>query len=106
MAKRGYKKQMSLPFKLDLMTNLFEQFRPDLDKCHQLQDAPRSTSGNCFDWWRSRYSEWLASKRGTIPFSEYSEMDKLFPLIWERFEREFTRSNYCRGVPNRAFDND
>jgi hypothetical protein len=73
MAKRGRRKQLSLPFEAERDDEIFRHFYPTVLECHAHQDKPNSTSGNCYDWWRSRYSEWIAKHT----FSSFVEKDAL-----------------------------
>lgn len=78
----------------------FELFCPNIPKWHQLQDAPNSTSGNCYFWWQSRYSEWLHEK--IKEFERRSKFDKAFRDVWLDYETRMTRSPVAFGLPDKA----
>ena len=103
MARRGIEKQLSLPFEAVRVQSVFDGFKPDIEKCHRLQDEPASTSGNEFYWWQSRFGEWLQIKRSGWSRGEYLEIGKPFPSVWESFERFMTRSKPM-GVPRAALE--
>lgn len=104
MAKRGIENQLHLLFESDLIEELFSEFLPTIEKMHELQDQPNSTSGNCFDWWRSRFYEFVTAKREAFKADEYIKMQRTFPDIWQRHEREMTRHKWQTGVPRRAYE--
>lgn len=103
MSKRGIKKQLDLIFEDDRISDIFADLQPLIKKCHKLQDAKKSTSGNCFYWWRNRYSEYIQEIRAKLTTDEYIKTDKLFPQIWQKYESEFTRRP-AKGVPNAAYE--
>lgn len=101
MVKRKFVQQLQLPFDLDIVEQTFGEFKPMLAKWHEFIKKNGYGNGEYF-WWRSRYSEWIQELRSQgIGFEVYHEKDKLFPRIWERFEKEFT--GRCLGVPSDAY---
>lgn len=108
MPKRGIKSQLFLPFQKSRVDEIFDQWRPKVENWHRFQDTPTKFSskqgGNCFYWWKSRYSEWIQEMRPKWSIEIYIETDKLFPLIWESYEEFMTRSKAI-GIPNAALEN-
>lgn len=85
------------------VSRFFELFRPELAKLHRLQDATRSTCGNEYFWWRSRWGDWLETRRGSWNFERVREVDLSFKAVWLAFERTMTRAGGAMGVPDNGY---
>lgn len=85
MAKRGYVKQPDLPFFADVVEEMFELFKPKLAEWHRFQDK-NAPCGNCFDWWASRFGEFIQEQRPKMSVERYLKVYQIFPRIWEKLE--------------------
>lgn len=101
--KRGFKKQISLPFFLDTVEDIFLKFQNDVENWHKFQSKHKS-AGNDYYWWSSRFGEWMQEYRQQISTETYLAIYQIFPRIWEKHETFFTRNPSARGVPNSALE--
>ena len=100
--KRGFQKQMSLPFDADLTDEVFRLFEPELRKWHEFENKHKSF-GHEYYWWSSRFYDWLEENQ-KIKVEKKLINYPVFPRIWERYEMKITRHNWASGVPNKALE--
>lgn len=88
-----------------LAATAFELFAAELPKWHKFQDTPNgfggTQGGNCYFWWRSRYSEWL--EETGFDFERRYKFDKIFKEIWLNYESKITRCEVSSGLPDKAY---
>lgn len=78
----------------------FGLFAGRLAEWHRFQDSKGAESaGNCFVWWASRWGDWLTADGARLGLE--SGHDKIFPLVWALFEREFSRRSIALGITDR-----
>lgn len=68
----------------------WQQFLPTVQKLHkERQTGKLTTGGNCYEWWRSRYYDYLTNNNSDSKNDaewHYSSTGlKLFALIWEKY---------------------
>ena len=102
MPKKIIIKQFDLPFDADIVLEVWEQFEPKVKTWHKFQKTSKS-AGNCFFWWRSRYSEFIEEIHSKWTVDERIKRGKLFPRIWETYGKEMSGVEIV-GVPKEAYE--
>lgn len=102
MPKKIIIKQFALPFDADIVQEVWDEWKTEVEKWHEFEKKNKSF-GHEFFWWRSRYSEWIHEMRPKWTVAERIEKDKLFPRVWERYGEEISGSPII-GVPKEAYE--